>query len=87
MATTKKTAPKTVKANAPAPVTREELTQITKALTTLAKEVKSLKSQLAEAKATPAGSADDLKRRLEYWSTKFGCDSQKLLSVLKSRKI
>ena len=62
MATTKK--PAGLKATAKSgSVSREELTQLTKALTALAKEVKTLKTQLAEAKSSPSGSSEDLEQR------------------------
>ena len=53
MATARKTTTKTTTAKTTKPadnVTKAELTQITKALATLTKEVKTLKAQLAEAK-------------------------------------
>ena len=88
MATARKTTSKTTKTNAPAPVTREELTQITKALTGLAKEVKSLKAQLAEAKGTPAGSNENLVRKLKLWASRSGGpDKEALVRCLDSKKI
>ena len=87
MATTKKpAAPKaTSKSGA---VTREELTQITKALTALAKEVKSLKAQLDEAKKSQPASSGDLEKRLRVWCSKQpGGDKERLLRILDSGKI
>ena len=85
MATTKK--PAGLKATSkPGPVTREELTQITKALTALAKEVKSLKEQLGESKKSSPAPAGDLGKRLRIWAEN-GCYPAQLLEILDSRKI
>ncbi len=87
MATTKK--PAGLKATSKSgSVSREELTQITKALTALAKEVKSLKAQLAETKSSPVGSSKDLEKRIRLWaSNQEGGDKEKLLRILDSKKI
>lgn len=87
MATTKKpAAPKAT--SKPGAVTREELTQVTKALTALAKEVKSLKAQLEESKKSSPASTGDLEKRLRAWaSDELGGDKEKLLKILDSGKI
>ena len=87
MATARKTTSKTpAKA---APVTREELTQITKALTALTKEVNSLKAQLADAKNAPASSDEDLKERLRKWAKRQSTATgmRTLLEALDSKNI
>ena len=69
-------------------VTREELTQITKALTALTKEVKSLKAQLEESKKSSPAPTGDLEKRLRAWaSDELGGDKEKLLRILDSGKI
>ena len=88
MATTKKPAGLKATLN-PGSVTREELTQITKALTALAKEVKNLKDQLAKAKSSPVKNNGDLEKRIRTWAeTDIGSPSKaSLLSILDSKKI
>ena len=88
MATARKTTTKTTKSSkaTPAPVTREELTQITNALTALAREVKTLKEQLSKAESSVPEDASDLKRRIRIWAEK-GCNSQQLSWILDSPKV
>ena len=92
MATTKK--PAGLKATSkPGSVSREELTQITKALTALAKEVKSLKSQLSEAKLqnaaqTPTSPTAKVEGELHTRLMKYARDKkdEKLTWCLTSNK-